>query len=95
MGPIKPPAKSTQNRYILVAAIDYATKWVEAVALRDNKASSVAKFLYRNIMTRFGCFVKLVSDQGVHFINKVIKELTELHLIIHKKSTVYYSQANG
>ena len=68
---------------------------MEAVALRDNKASSVAKFLYKNIMTIFGCPIELVSDHGAHFLNKVIKKLTSLHLIIHKKSTVYYPQANG
>ena len=94
VGPIKPMAKQTGNRYILVA-IDYCTKWVEAVALRYNKASSVAKFLYKNIMTRFGCPIELVSDQGGHFFNKVIRKLTNLHLIIHKKSTVHYPQANG
>ena len=82
VGPIKPMAKQTRNRYILVAT-DYCTKWVEAVALRDNKASSVAKFLYKNIMTRFGCPIELISDQGGHFLNKVIKKLTSLHLIIH------------
>ncbi|MCO5615055.1 hypothetical protein L7F22_069343 [Adiantum nelumboides] len=94
VGPIKPPARFTQNRYILVAT-DYCTKWVEAVALRDNAARSVAKFLYKNIMTKFGCPIELVSDQGGHFINKVISKLTELHMILHKKSTVYYPQANG
>ncbi|MCO5587376.1 hypothetical protein L7F22_041325 [Adiantum nelumboides] len=56
-GPIK-PTSSRGNNYILVAT-DYCTKWVEAVALKDNKAASVAKFLYHNIMTRFGCLVEL------------------------------------
>ena len=65
------------------------------MALRDNKARSVARFLYKNIMTRFGCPIELISDHGVHFINRVISKLTELHMILHKKSTVYYPQANG
>ena len=60
IGPIKPRAKRTGARYILVAT-HYATKWVEAVALRDNKASSVARFIYK-LMTRFGCPIELVSD---------------------------------
>lgn len=94
MGPFKLVAKSIGNRYILVAT-DYCTKWVEAVALRDNKASSVARFLYNNIITRFGCPIELVSDQGVHFLNRVIKLLTETHMISHKKSSTYYPQANG
>ena len=46
-------------------------------------------------MTRYGCPVELVTDQGGHFINEVIRELVTQHLIIHKKSTVYYPQANG
>lgn len=94
MGPFKPAAKFSGSRYILVAT-DYCTKWVEAVALKDNKARSVASFLYNNIMTRFGCPIELVSDQGVHFLNKVIKILTETHMISHKMSSVYYPHANG
>ena len=84
IGLIKPKGARSGARYILVA-IDYATKWVEAIALRDNKAASVARFLYKNIMTRFGCPIKLVSDQGVHFLNSVIAELTSKHMILHKK----------
>ena len=60
MGPIKPKARRSGARYILVAT-NYATKWVEAVALRDNKAGSVARFLYK-MMTRFGCPMDLVLD---------------------------------
>ena len=94
VGPIKPTAMFTGNKYILVAT-DYATKWVEAVALRDNSAKSVAKFLYKNIMTRFGCPVELISDQGGHFLNHVIEFLTKTHMIMHKKSSTYHPQANG
>ena len=91
--PIKPKAQSTDCEYILVAT-DY-TKWTEAKALRNNIAAEVAKFLYENIMTRFGCLVELVSDQGTHFLNRVIEELTAKHMIIHKKSSTYHPQCNG
>ena len=94
IGPIKPKAQPTGCEYILVAT-DYFTKWAEAKALRNNTAEVVAKFLYENIMTRFGCPVELVSDQGTHFLNRVIKELTTKHMIIHKKSSTYHPQCNG
>ena len=94
IGPIKPKAQSTGCEYILVAT-DYFTKWAEAKALRNNTAAEVAKFLYENIMTRFGCPVELVSDQGTHFLNQVMEELTTKHMIIHKKSSTYHPQCNG
>ena len=94
VGPIKPKAQRSRARYILVAS-NYATKWVEAVALKDNKAASVARFLYKNIMSRFGCPVELVSNQGTRFLNSVIRELTRKHMMVHKKSSPYHSQANG
>ena len=94
IGPIKPKAQSTGCEYILVAT-DYFTKWAEAKVLRNNTAAEVAKFLYENIMTRFGCPVELVSDQGTHFLNRVMEELTTKHMIIHKKSSTYHPQCNG
>lgn len=94
MGPTKPTAQHTCNRYILVAT-NYCTKWVEVVALRDNKEASTAKFLYDTIMCSYGCLVEIVSNQGVHFINKVIRLLISKHMISHKKSSIYYPQENG
>ena len=85
VGPIKPADHPSGNKYVLVAT-DYCTKWVEAKALWDNTTASVEELLYDNIMVRFGSSIKLVSDQGTHFLSEVI---------IHKKSTVYYPQANG
>ncbi len=51
--------------------IDYATKWVEAKALRTNFVIVIAKFLYEYILTRFGCPLTIVTNHGVHFINDI------------------------
>ena len=58
------------NEYILVA-VDYVSKWVEAVALPTNDARVVIKFLKKNIFTRFGTPRALISD--VEHIFVIIK----------------------
>jgi hypothetical protein len=54
VGPIKQVGRYTKNEYILVTR-DYATKWVEARALRINIVIIITNFLHECILTRFGC----------------------------------------
>ena len=75
--PFTPEAARTGNRYILVAT-DYCTKWVEAKVLRDSTVASTTKFLYEYIWCWYGCSIELMSDQGGHFINKIIQALIQL-----------------
>ena len=93
VGPFKLAATCRENGYIIVA-MDYCTKWVEAKPLRDNTTASIVKFLYKSIWCQFGCLIELVSDQGTHFINKIVHELSTYYAVVHKKSTPYYPQAN-
>ena len=93
VGPVK-KTRHTGKRFILVAT-DYATKWVEARALRTNLAQKTTQFLYESILTRFKCSLHLVSDQGSHFLNGTIQVLTKHFLLRQTTSTIYYPQGNG
>ena len=64
------------NKYIVVA-IDYFTKYLEARALTNANAKSVANFIYEDIICRHGCPKKILSDRGSHFNNQVIEKLLE------------------
>ena len=55
----------------------------------------MAEFLFEEIITKFGCPLGFVSDQGCHFINDIIRVFTQEFMILHQKSTTYYPQANG
>jgi hypothetical protein len=58
---IKPVSRSHGNKYILII-VDYATKWVEAKALRTNMVIITTQSIYEFILTRFICPLILVSD---------------------------------
>jgi hypothetical protein len=52
-------------------------------------------FLYECILTKFGCPLTIVMDQGINFINDSIKYLTNHFLLKHVSFTTYYLQGNG
>ncbi len=89
MGPIKLIKRYIWNKYIVVATY-YATKWVETRVLKINTIGVIAKKLYECILIRFGCPLIIVTNQGVHFINDVIKYLTNHFLMKHVSFTTYY-----
>jgi len=82
------------NIYILVA-IDYMSKWVEAIAIPKNDARVVIKFLKKNIFSRFGVPRALISDRGTHFCNAQLKKVVEHYNVRHKVATPYHPQTNG
>ena len=91
MGPFP---SSFGNLYILLA-VDYVSKWVEAVACPKNDANTVVGFLQRNIFSRFGAPRTIISDGGSHFANKVFEKLMGRYGIKHIMSLAYHPQTNG
>ena len=69
---IEPFPSSFSNQYILVA-IDYVSKWVEAVAFPTNDAMVVVKFLKKYIFTRFGTLRAIISDGTLTFVISNLK----------------------
>jgi Integrase core domain len=75
VGPIDPPT-SRGHRFIL-AAIDYFTKWAEAVSLKEVKASDVVKFFKTHILYRFGTPQRIISDNETTFKSSKVYALAE------------------
>jgi Integrase zinc binding domain/Integrase core domain len=92
VGPLK--VTESGNRYIVVVT-EYLTKWVEAKAIPDMKATTIAKFLYNDIICRHGCPKILLSDRGTSFCNELVDSLCQLITIRHRLSSAYHSQTNG
>ena len=91
MGPF---LASYNNLYILLA-VDYVSKWVEAIPTRTNDAKVVTQFLRSNIFSRFGTPRALITDNGTHFCNKIIDKVLQKYGVHHRTSLAYHPQSNG
>jgi transposase InsO family protein len=91
---INPTSKNSKDRYIITTT-DYLTCRSEATTAQNCSTDTVARFIFENIITRFGCPMSLTSDQGAHFISTTIENITTEFLIQHHKRNPYHPQANG
>ncbi|XP_016206666.1 uncharacterized protein LOC107647052 [Arachis ipaensis] len=79
--------------YIFLA-VDYVSKWVEAIPTRTDDANIVLYFVQNNIICPFRSPRAIVNDQGSHFCNKRMAGLMKKYGIIHKVATAYRPQTN-
>ncbi|KAI5354381.1 hypothetical protein L3X38_007276 [Prunus dulcis] len=92
IGPLPPaPAK----KEMMIVATDYFTTWIEAEALSSTKEADVERFIWRNIICRFGCPQSLVTDNDSQFIGKQITTFFAKYKIKQHLSTPRYPQGNG
>ncbi len=70
------------------------TKWAEAKSLPDKSSMQVAWFIYDEIICRYGCPAIIQSDNGLEFVNEIIKQLLEKFQIWHQRVNPYHPQAN-
>ncbi|MCO5614809.1 hypothetical protein L7F22_069093 [Adiantum nelumboides] len=88
------PITSRGKSYILTA-VDYLSRWAEAIAVKQITAKDVAKFVYDEICCKFGVPLELLSDKGPGFRAKLSDFLCTKMKIRHQHTTPYYPQCNG
>jgi hypothetical protein len=89
----KPPSDTGHNYFIV--AIDYFTKWAEAMPTYSNGANTSSLFVFNHIITHFNVPKSIVTDHGSHFFNNTMKKLSTLLHFDQEHSSPYYPQANG
>lgn len=88
------PASLGQHRWILTAT-DYFTKWIEAIPTPKATDSVIISFIESNILSRFGCPYKLITDNAAAFKSKKMVDFCYKYNISLGHSTAYHPQGNG
>uniref|UniRef100_A0A2N9IBY4 RNA-directed DNA polymerase n=1 Tax=Fagus sylvatica TaxID=28930 RepID=A0A2N9IBY4_FAGSY len=92
---VGPLPKATGNRRWLIVATDYFTKWVEAEPLANIRDRDSIKFVWKNIITRFGIPKTIISDNGTQFTSKPFTKYCSELGIKNVYSSPAYPQSNG
>lgn len=80
-------------KYIVQARCSL-THWPEWEMLRKETAKTVATFILRNIIYRWGTLLEIVTDNGAPFV-KALTYLAKHYHITHIRISGYNSRANG
>ncbi|RVW84025.1 Retrovirus-related Pol polyprotein from transposon 17.6 [Vitis vinifera] len=88
------PATPAQKKFLLVAT-DYFSKWVEIEAYASIKDKDVTKFVWKNIICRFGIPQTIIADNGPQFDSIAFRNFCSELNIRNSYSTSCYPQSNG
>ena len=88
------PVTESGNKYVVVF-LDYLTKWVEAFAVANQSAETIARLLVEEICCRHGAPEQLLSDRGANFLSDLVMEVCKLLQIDKVNTSGYHPQTNG
>ena len=87
-------AAAAQKKFLLVAT-DYFSKWVEAEAYTSIKDKDVTKFVWKNIICRFGIPQTIIADNGPQFDSIAFQNFCWELNTWNSYFTPRYPQSNG
>ena len=82
--------QSSGKQEISLVGTDYFSKWVEAEPLANIRDVDAKRFVWKNIVTRFGVPHVLISDNGFQFDSKMFRRYCGELGITNRYSTPVY-----
>ena len=83
-----------QKRRIILVLSDYATRYPEAIPLRNITAKKVTEVLIE-IFARHGIPGEILTDQGTNFTSSLLGELYKLIGVTALRTSPYHPQTDG
>nr|GEW86388.1 reverse transcriptase domain-containing protein [Tanacetum cinerariifolium] len=90
-----PLSRRAEKVKFLIVSMDYFTKWIEAKAVATITGRQVKKFVWDNIVCRFGIPEKIISDNGKQFADNPFKDWCDKLNITQRFASVKHPQSNG
>ena len=75
-------------------AMEYFTKWAEAIPLCKATGGAIVNFK-ENIIDRFRVPYRIISGNGMPFVNSDVRKMLEFYQVKHYRSSPYYPLGNG
>ena len=79
----------------MLVIADYFTRYIEAFAVPDQTADTVAKKIVLEFICRFGVPLEIHSDQGRNFESHLLAEVCSLLGMVKTRTTPYHPASNG
>ncbi|GJT30819.1 reverse transcriptase domain-containing protein [Tanacetum coccineum] len=79
----------------LIVSMDYFTKWIEAKVVATISGTQVKKFVWNDIVCRFGLHREIISDNGKQFSGDPFKDWCEKLNIVQRFTSVKHPQSKG
>ena len=79
----------------MLVCVDWMSKFPDAFPLKTEKAEEIAEILYREVFTKFGFPVSLISDRGANFLSQIVEVLCKLLGVKKLQTSSYRLMGNG
>ena len=86
---------SVKGYNYIITAVDYLSKYCKMWALKEKSVKEVAKFIYEDLICRWGCSEYHITDQGREFVNAINTNLLEMCGTKQRITSAFHPQANG
>ena len=82
------------HKHILVC-MDTLTRFVELIPVKTKTAEENAVAFHDNFVLRYSAPEVLISDNGLEFVNQLMKKLCSFYHVEHVNTMPYHPQGNG
>jgi hypothetical protein len=92
---VGPLPTSAEGFKYLFTIIDWSTRWVEAIPVKNMEMATIADALVAGWVSHFGVLAVITSDRGTQFISAVWEVLCKRLNIQHITTTAFHTCSNG